>query len=180
MRLSRILPLAFALAVIVSTVSHFIGDRYANRAVTVNQQLAILARQPFVDINGEAGDVPEFRNRILVPALVRLVVVATRQPPVTAYFAVRVLCAFAMFAFAGWYAAAAASPRTVLPMLSVLALILIASFNHPLEFPSDYLDVLFTTVFVYAARSGRMALAIAAVLIGVTARESAAFAGIIW
>jgi hypothetical protein len=180
MRLARILALAFALAVIVSTVSHFIADRYANRAVTVNQQLAILERRPFIDTNGQVGDVPEFRNRILVPALVKLVIAVGRPQPVTAYFAVRVLCAFTMFAFMGWYAAAAASPRAVLPLLSVLALILIASFNHPLEFPSDFLDVLFTTAFVYAARSRRAAIAIAAVLVGVTARESAAFAGVIW
>jgi hypothetical protein len=180
MRIARILALALALAVIVSTVSHFIADRYANRAVTVSQQLAILERQPFVDINGQVGDVPEFRNRILVPALVKLVIAAGRQQPVTAYFAVRVLCAFTMFAFVGWYAATAASPRAVLPLLSVLALILVASFNHPLEFPSDYLDVLFTTTFVYAARSRRVVVAIAAVVIGVTARESAAFAGVIW
>jgi hypothetical protein len=175
----RVVPLALALAVIVSTVSHFIGDRYANRAVTVNQQLAILERQPFIDINGQVGDVPEFRNRILVPALTRMIITVSRRPPVEAYFAARVLCAFAMFVVVGWYTSEG-SRRAVLPLLSVLALILVASFNHPLEFPSDFLDVLFTTVFLYAARSRRMAVAIGAALIGVMARESAAFAGIIW
>jgi hypothetical protein len=176
----RTVLLAGTLAVTVSTVSHFLAPRYESRASVADQQLAILERRPFVEPNGRAGDVPEFRNRILVPAALAATVAATRLSPVTAYFAVRVACAFAMFLLVGWYVSGHMPPAALLPALAVLALCLMISFNHPYEFPSDYLDVLFTTVFVAAARSsGRLAVLIAAA-VGATARESAAFSGVIW
>jgi hypothetical protein len=176
----RTVLLAGALAVTVSTVSHFLGPRYEARTFVADQQLAILERRPFVEPNGRAGDVPEFRNRILVPAALAATVAMTRLSPVTAYFAVRVACAFAMFLLVGWYVSRHAPPTAVLPALAVLALCLVISFNHPYEFPSDYLDVLFTTVFVAAARSSGRLVALIAAAVGATARESAAFSGLIW
>lgn len=176
----RTVLLAGALAVVVSTVSHFLAPRYASRVSVADQQLAILERRPFVEPGGRAGDVPEFRNRILVPAALAVTVTITRLSPVTAYFAVRVACAFAMFLLVGWYVSRQMPPAALLPALAVLALCLVISFNHPYEFPSDYLDVLFTTVFVAAARSGRRFLALVAAAFGATARESAAFSGVIW
>ena len=176
----RTVLLAGALAVTVSTVSHFLGPRYEARAFVADQQLAILERRPFVEPNGRAGDVPEFRNRILVPAALAATVAMTRLSPVTAYFAVRVACAFAMFLLVGWYVSRHAPPTALLTALAVLALCLVISFNHPYEFPSDYLDVLFTTVFVMAARSSGRLVALIAADVGATARESAAFSGVIW
>ena len=172
--------LAGALAVVVSAVSHFLAPRYASRAFVADQQLAILERRPFVEPGGRAGDVPEFRNRILVPAALAATIRMTRLPPVTAYFAVRIACAFAMFLLVGWYVWRHAPSSALLPALTVLALCLVISFNHPYEFPSDYLDVLFTTVFVAAARSRQRLIALVAAVVGATARESAAFSGVIW
>ena len=176
----RTVLLAGARAVVVSTVSHFLAPRYASRASVADQQLAILERRPFVEPGGRAGDVPEFRNRILVPAAVAATIAITRLSPVTAYFAVRVACAFAMFLLVGWYVSRQMPPAALLPALAVLVLCLVISFNNPYEFPSDYLDVLFTTVFVAAARSRGRLLALIAATIGATARESAAFSGVIW
>jgi hypothetical protein len=85
----RTVLLAGALAVTVSTVSHFVASRYEARAFVAGQQLTILERRPFVEPNGRAGDVPEFRNRILVSAALAATVAVTRLSPVTAYFAVR-------------------------------------------------------------------------------------------
>jgi hypothetical protein len=179
-RVLRTVLLAAALAIVVSAVSHFLAPRYASRAFVADQQLSIFERRPFVEPSGQAGDVPEFRNRILVPAALELVTKAGHVPPVTAYFGVRVACAFAMFLVVGWYVSRHAPPAALLPSMTVLALILIISFNHPYEFPSDYLDILFTTIFVAAARTRQRMLALAAAAIGSTARESAAFSGIIW
>jgi hypothetical protein len=176
----RTVLLAAALAVLVSTVSHFLAPRYASRAFVADQQLAILERRPFVEPGGRTGDVPEFRNRILVPAALAATITITRLPPVTAYFAVRVAFALAMFLLVGWYVSRQMPPEALLPALAVLALCLVISFNHPYEFPSDYLDVIFTTVFVAAARSGERFLALFAAAVGSTARESAAFSGVIW
>jgi hypothetical protein len=176
----RTVLLAGALAVIVSTVSHFLAPRYASRSFVADQQLAILERRPFVEPGGRAGDVPEFRNRILVPAALAATIAVTRLSPVMAYFTVRVACAFGMFLLVGWYVWRQMPPAALLPALAVLALCLVISFNHPYEFPSDYLDVLFTTVFVAAARSSGRPLALIAAGVGATARESAAFSGVIW
>ena len=176
----RTVLLAGALAVVVSSVSHFLAPRYASRAFVADQQLAILERRPFVESSGRAGDVPEFRNRVLVPAALAATVAMTRLPPVTAYFGVRIACAFAMFMVVGWYVSRQMPPAALLPALAALALCLVISFNHPYEFPSDYLDVLFTTIFVAAARSNGRYLALAAAIVGATARESAAFSGVIW
>jgi hypothetical protein len=85
-----------------------------------------------------------------------------------------------MFLLVGWYVSRHMPPVAMLPALAVLALCLVISFNHPYEFPSDYLDVLFTTVFVAAARSGGRFAALVAAAVGATARESAAFSGVIW
>jgi hypothetical protein len=100
-RVLRTVLLAGALAVIVSTVSHFLAPHYASRSFVADQQLAILERRPFVEPGGRAGDVPEFRNRILVPAALAATIAVTRLSPVMAYFTVRVACAFAMWFCAG-------------------------------------------------------------------------------
>jgi hypothetical protein len=176
----RIVLLAVALSVVVSTVSHFLATRYASRVFVADQQLAIAERRPFVEPGGRSGDVPEFRNRLLVPTALAAAIQVTGLPPVTAYFGVRVTCALAMFLTVGWYVSRHAPDAAVLPALCVLALCLVISFNHPYEFPSDYLDVLATTIFVAAARSGQPVVALLAAAIGATARESAAFSGIIW
>jgi hypothetical protein len=176
----RIVLLAGALAVVVSAASHFLAPRYASRVFVADQQLAIFERRPFVEPGGRSGDVPEFRNRLLVPAALAAAMNITGVPAVTAYFGLRVACAFAMFLAVGWYVSRHAPDAAVLPALAVLALCLITSFNHPYEFPSDYLDVLFTTAFVAAARSGQRMAALLAAAIGASARESAAFSGIIW
>jgi hypothetical protein len=176
----RVVLVAGALAVVVSAVSHFLAPRYASRAFVADQQLAILERRPFVEPGGRVGDVPEFRNRILIPAALGATVAITRLPPATAYFGVRIACALAMFLLVGWYVSRQAPAIALLPALAVLAICLLISFNHPYEFPSDYLDILFTTVFVAAARSSQRLLALVAAAVGATARESAAFSGIIW
>jgi len=172
--------LAGALAVVVSSVSHFLAPRYAARAFVADQQLAIFEHRPFVEPSGQAGDVPEFRNRVLVPAALELATRAGHLPPVTAYFGIRVGCAFAMFLLLGAYVSRHAPAHALLPALAVVALALIISFNHPYEFPSDYLDIFFTTLFVMAARTRARVLALVAAAIGATGRESAAFSGVIW
>jgi hypothetical protein len=179
-RVVRIVLLAGALAVVVSAVSHFLAPRYDSRVFVADQQLAIFERRPFVEPGGRSGDVPEFRNRLLVPATLAATMKLTGLPAVTAYFGVRIACAFAMFLTVGWYVSKHAPDAALLPALAVLALCLVISFNHPYEFPSDYLDVLFTTIFVAAARSRQIAVALLAAAVGATARESAAFSGIIW
>ena len=176
----RVALLAGAMAVAVSLVSHFLAPRYAARAFVADQQLAIFERRPFVDPSGRTGDIPEFRNRLLVPAALEAATRLGHVPPVTAYFGVRVACAFAMFLVLGAYVSRHAPPHALLPAMAVAALALIISFNHPYEFPSDYLDILLTTVFVAAARTRARLLALVAAAIGATARESAAFSGIIW
>ncbi len=176
----RTVLLAGALTIVVSSVSHFLAPRYASRAFVADQQLAIFERRPFVEPGGRAGDVPEFRNRLLVPVALAAAMKVTGLPAVTAYFGVRVACAFVMFLTVGWYVSRHAPAAALLPSLAVLALCLVISFNHPYEFPSDYLDVFFTTIFVAAARSRQRAIALVAAAVGATARESAAFSGIIW
>jgi hypothetical protein len=176
----RIGLLAVAFTIVVSVPSHFLASRYASRSIVADQQLAIAERRPFVEPDGRAGDVPEFRNRILVPFLLKAATQVTPLSPVTAYFGIRVLSAFVMFAVVGAYVARTVAPSAVLPALGVLATMLIVSFNHPYEFPSDYPDAVLATLFVAAARNRAPSLALATAVLGTGLRESAAFGGIVW
>jgi hypothetical protein len=170
--------LAACLALMVCWVSGSLNGRFQHKAEVVSQQSAILHRQPLY-FDGGPGDLPEFHNRVLMPALLRLSE-HTRVASLQEWFiAWRLITAFLMFATfivvtdrGSWQWSIIGS--------GLLAYSLILSFGHPWEHPTDFPDVAFTVGFCALAMAGKpIALALLAVIAAAN-RESAAFAGLIW
>jgi hypothetical protein len=175
------LLMAFSLATAVCFVSNNLYARVEHRDETVAQQSALLHRQPLV-FDGNPGDLPEFRNRLMVPlamsAVTRISTISDREP----FLGLRWLTAFICFATLWWFASVVCESSFVVSAfgLTLLALFFTLSFNHPWEHPTDFPDATVMVVAVWAAVTRRYPAAMAVATIGALNRESAAFAGVIW
>ncbi|HUE88549.1 MAG TPA: hypothetical protein VMO26_20930 [Vicinamibacterales bacterium] len=176
----RPLVLIAVLTVLVSCVSFYGTGRFDNRYLSAEHQIAILERQLFVSPEG-LYDVPEFRNRIMVPLLMQPLIRAG-VPPMPAFVTVRLVSAVAMFAFLWWLVRirwGRSEPLTA-ATLAVTAALLVLSFTGPTENPTDYPDLLATAAFCgFAVANQPWRVATVAALFALN-RESAIFGGIIW
>src|SRR5258705_5876394 len=175
------LQMAFSLAPAVCFVSNNLHARVEHRDETVAQQSALLHRQPLV-FDGQAGDLPEFRNRLMVPLVMSAVTRISHISDREAFLGLRWLTAFICFATLWWFASVICKSSLVISALALtlLALFLTLSFNHPWEHPTDFPDATIMVLAVWAAITQRFPAAMAVATIGALNRESAAFAGIIW
>jgi hypothetical protein len=175
----RLLALAFAATIAVTTVSAYGTERWANRNEIADEQLAIMQRQPFVYL-GQQSDNPQFRSRLLYPLAMTAM---GRISPLSAadnFLVLRTLNAFAMFVLVGAVVLRRSGEEATRLLMAILTLVLVLSFNHGYERPTDYLDIMFMVAFILAARRMQYAAMLALTLIGVMNRESAIFAAIIW
>lgn len=175
------LLMAFSLATAVCFVSNNLYARVEHRDETVAQQSALLHRQPLV-FDGRAGDLPEFRNRVMVPLAMSAVTRISNISDREAFLGLRWLTAFVCFATLWWFASVVCKSSFVVSAfgLTLLALFFTLSFNHPWEHPTDFPDATVMMLAVWAAVTRRFPAAMAVATIGALNRESAAFAGIIW
>lgn len=170
--------LSVFLALAVCWVSGNLNGRFQHREEVVSQQLAILQGKPMY-FDGGPGDLPEFHNRILMPSLI---VASTRTGVGSAqqWFIVwRFVSAGIMFmVFLRLTQFASFEWQTI--GVALLALVLVLSFGHPWEHPTDFPDVAFTAGFCALALANRHWALFFLALAAATNRESAAFAGVIW
>jgi hypothetical protein len=127
---------------------------------------------------------PEFQNRILSP----LMQVALREifpanvSDKSVWFALRVLQAGVAYLVLYWVAFGVTGGR--LRALAATALVTFAyawtPLSHPWEYTSDFLDILFMSLFIGLALAERSIVLTFVVIVAATNRESAAFAGVIW
>jgi len=169
--------LAGCLAIAVCWVSANVHSRFVHHDDAVRQQQAIWERAPF-PWDGHIVELPEFRGRVLMPALM----LATRGAAggsLGGWFLIwRVLTAFAMFVVVlrstpgPWPWAALGG--------ALFSYILILSFNHDAEQPTDFPDVAFAIGFCALTIARRFGWLVLLTVVAATNRESAAFAGVLW
>jgi hypothetical protein len=172
---------AFCLATAVCFVSNNLNARVQHRSEVIDQQFALLERRELV-FDGRLTDLPEFRNRLLFPAMLKAVVATGVATPSQAFLALRVAtataCLFGVWLFA--VAVAGATVESAMLALSLMGWCLVLSFNHPWEHPSDFLDVIVTTGWITTVLCRHFALTLLVVIAGTLNRESTAFAGVLW
>jgi hypothetical protein len=127
---------------------------------------------------------PEFQNRVLSP----LMQLALREmfpanvSDKSVWFALRVLQAAVSYLVLYWVVFRVTGGR--LRALAAAALVCFAyawtPLSHPWEYTSDFLDILFMSLFIGLALAERSILLTFVVIVAATNRESAGFAGVIW
>lgn len=165
--------IVLSLAILASQFSFRLRD--LSWADTISVQLRIL--------EGRA-DMPEFQNRILVPALTAL---AMKIAP--AGFSDRSLWHILRFieataAYVALYVAVSHTTGSRLRALISVGLVTFAYLWTPMtdsgENPSDFFDIGFTALFVCLALAEKPFALMLVVVLASMNRESAAFAGIVW
>jgi hypothetical protein len=177
--------LSGALAIFLCFISNNLNPRFQHRAETIQQQLAILQGQPYA-FDGVPTYYGAFQNRVLFPLALRGAVSLGPLDSARAigptYLVLVLATAFgALLVF--WYLLrkqAGASPKLAAAGLGLLAYECVFTFNQGWEHPSDFPDVAFTALLLWAALSHRRLSLLALTLVAGLNRESAVFAGVLW
>lgn len=175
-RLER-LVLSACFAVLLAWVSGNLHSRFEHREQQVANESAVLHQQ-LLHFDDEAKDFPEFRNRLLMPALMEAAAPIAGGPQ-KAFIALRVVSALVMMLV--WFCVMrdVAWPMTLLGA-AVLAGVVTVSFAHGFEATSDFPDVAFMLAFVALVRERRFTVLAGLALAATFNRESSAFAGVLW
>jgi hypothetical protein len=114
--------------------------RTQHRAEAVQHQLAIAGRVP-MQIDGQPGDISEYRSRVLVPYLLvglrRLSVLKSDQ---NRFMAIRLVTGVALFfsAYLLAFRLLGGTLITAVGFVEILAVWLVASFNAAWEIPTEF------------------------------------------
>lgn len=175
------LLLSFCFAMGNCFVSNSLHPRFQNRQETIAQQFSIL--------EGELCTKPgppkyffEFQNRILFAAVLK---VATRFSILSVgqwYLLLRILSAvLAYFAF-WWVLTQVVGVSGLLAAAGqlLLSFSMIFTFNHGWEHPTDFIDLLFFSLFVGAALKKQRVLLAVLMLLASCNRESTVLGGVLW
>jgi hypothetical protein len=169
------------LAVCVCFVSANLNSRFQHRQEAAENQLRILQGLP-PQFDGVEQDRPQFQSRVLFPLLLagaaRLGVLSVRQW----FLLLRLATAIAAFsAFLLLCIRGEGLPlKTAVAGSGALAYGLIFTFNHGWEHPTDFLDVLLFTGFIWLALRRRRLAFFALALVGTLNHQTSAFAAIVW
>jgi len=148
---------------------------------TVEQQLLILKGKPY-QLNGELRYITAFQNRILFPSvlliLTNIKILSVREW----YLILRLFTAcLSFFVFFNLLIYVAKSNCKLAAVgIGLFAYELILTFNQGWEHPTDFLDAMFISLFLWMASQRRRLLLFLFAILASTNRESSAFAGVIW
>jgi len=165
----------------VCFVSGNVGGRFEGRAASIKQQSALLRGESY-EFDGGWIYVSAFQNRVLFPAMLEMASTSTLLERREWFLILRfTTCFFALLVF--WWSLQAVShgSHTLCAATTLLlAFSLICTFNHGWEQPTDFLDALFTSLFVWATAKRRYFGLVLIAIVAAANRESSAFAGVLW
>jgi len=179
--LALAITLSLSFAILTCFVSNNLHVRFKNRPLTIDQQLALLKGESWYCINNLIYS-PYWQNRILFPSLLYGVSKIRFFTVSQWYLILRLVTAFLAFLIF-WYLMVSPGKtgyKTTGFALGLLAYELIFTFNYGMEFPTDFLDVIFISLFLWAALSRNRIMLLITAIFAATNRESSAFAGLIW
>jgi hypothetical protein len=166
----------------VCFISGSLHSRFAHHNESIQQQFAVLHGDPLL-FDGVDHGLREWRGRILFPITFATLSGAIHVLSVSEWFLVlRTLSAVAAFG-AFWFAlrkTVGGDVRLTAAGLFLLAYAVIFTFSEGWENPTDFGDVGFAALFLWAIVIGRRWWLAAIVLLATLNRESSVFAGLIW
>jgi hypothetical protein len=179
--ITPILLISGCLAIFTCLISGNLSARFAHHAEAVHNQLAILKGEPHI-IDGVEKRFPQFQSRILFPLLLTA---ATQIHILSAsqwFIFLRIATAFVAFAVFQLLCTRSQGIPVILSCLGAgaLAYALVFTFNHPWEHPTDFLDVVFFSGFIWLTIEKRRAALALLVLLATLNHQTAAFGAVIW
>ncbi|TRZ95339.1 hypothetical protein D4R78_03715 [bacterium] len=175
------ITLSLSFAILVCFVSNNLHVRFENRPLTIEQQFALLKGESWYCINTLVYS-SYWKNRILFPCLLygvsKIHFLTTSQW----YLILRLMTAFLAFLIF-WYLTVSIGKtdyKTAGFAMGLLAYELIFTFTYGMEFPTDFLDVIFISLFLWASLCRNRRMLLAAAILAAANRESSVFAGLIW
>lgn len=168
-------------AIQTNFASVMLHPRFEHHDEAVAKEIAVSEGRAYV-LNGREQYWPEFQNRIAFALTLRAVMRVSGAPASETYFVLRLVAAWAAF-FVFWLVlrrAAGATDRLAAAGLLLLSYALILHFNHGWEHPSDFLDPLVMSGFLWATWNRRPVWLALLVVLGALNRESAVFGGLLW
>jgi hypothetical protein len=174
--------LSCALAIFVCFVSGSLSSRFAHRNESIQQQFAVLNGAPLL-FDGKDHGLREWRGRILFPLTFATISSASNALSVSQWFLLlRTLSAVAAFG-AFWFVlrkTVGGDVRLTAAGMFLLAYEVIFTFSEGWENTTDFGDVGFTALFLWAIVTARRWWLAGIVLLATLNRESSVFAGLIW
>ena len=176
------LALCLALAILVCFVSNNLNSRFQHHNDSVAQQFALISGDPLL-FDGRDLGLREWRSRILFPlTLVTVSRVSPSLSPGQWFLLLRLAAAFGAFA-SFWFVVRKTirgDVRLAAAGLFLLAYQLIFSFNEGWENTTDFPEVAFGALFLWALVGKRRWWLVGLVLLATLNREVSVFAGLIW
>lgn len=175
------IPLVLCLGFFLFYCSANINQRDKHRGESINKDMMILEGKSYI-LLGQEYYFPEFQNRVIFALSLKAL---SRIPLLSLegwYLFLRLL--FAVAALLLFYyacrSAAGCPPDVALAGCGVLVYAMILAFNHPWEHPTDFLDVIFFSIFILLTIKKKGLLLLLFALAAAASRESCVFAGVIW
>ena len=165
----------------VNFVSTMLHPRFEHHEESLKKEQAVIHGQRY-PVDGNDSYWPEFQNRVLFAIALDGVSRFPAFTPSQWYGILRLLFAITAF-FVFWTAltkSVRAPPRLAAATMLLLAFVLAAHFNHGWEHPSDYLDPLLMTGFLWATLERRAGWLLLLCVVASLNRESAVFGGLLW
>ena len=166
--------LSFSCVTVLCFVSSNLQPRFANRQEAIDGQ--------FRTLRGERFDYPMSQNRIIFPLLLKTCS-SMKMFSVGEWFLILSFL-IVFFAFLVFYLLLVSVGRANL-VISTLAMLMltysmIPAFNSGWEYPVDYFEMLFFSVFLLLALRKKYILFLLSAILAAANRESSVFSGLIW
>lgn len=175
------IPLVLCLGFFLFYCSANINSRDKHRGESINKEMMILEGKSYV-LLGQEYYFPEFQNRVMFALSLN----ALSRVPLLSLEGWYLLLRF-IFAAAGmllfYYACRCVGGcSTDLSLVGCGALTygMVLAFNHQWEHPTDFLDVIFFSIFILLTIKKKGLLLLLFALAAAASRESCVFAGLIW
>jgi hypothetical protein len=175
------IPVVLCLGFLLFYCSANINQRDKHRGESINKEMMILEGKPYV-LLGQEYYFPEFQNRVIFALSLKTLSRSSLLSVEGWYLFLRIIFAVAcvlLFYYACRSAGGCPSDVAVAGC-GVLVYGMILAFNHPWEHPTDFLDVIFFTIFIALTIKKKALLLLLFALAAAGSRESCVFAGVIW
>lgn len=175
------IPIVLCLAFFLFYCSANINSRDKHRGESINKEMMIVEGRSYV-LLGQEYYFPEFQNRVIFALSLNAL---SRMPLLSLegwYLLLRFIFAAAglLLFFCACRSAGGCSRDLSLVGCGALIYGMVLSFNHQWEHPTDFLDVIFFSIFILLTIKKKGLLLMLFAVAAAASRESCVFAGLIW
>lgn len=174
-------PLVLCLGFLLFYCSANINSRDKHRGESINKEMMIVEGRSYV-LLGQEYYFPEFQNRVIFALSLNAL---SRVPLFSLegwYLLLRIIFSAAgllLFYYACRFAGGCSADLSLVGC-GALVYGMVLSFNHQWEHPTDFLDVIFFSLFILLTIKKKGLILLVVALVAAASRESCVFAGLIW